>query len=145
MTWLPKRRVLVPTDFSQPFMHAFNTAREFVARNGELHVLYVVPPLENTSPSVLLGTVDESTRANSAHRYLDDFLEQNEIQNVIASVEVGDAGTKIAEYTASHNIDLVVIPSHGNHGLQRLLLGSVAERVVRFAECPVLVLRTTEA
>jgi nucleotide-binding universal stress UspA family protein len=54
-------------------------------------------------------------------------------------------GTEIAEYADEIGADLIVIPSHGYHGVKRLLLGSVAERVIRAAHCSVLVLRRSDA
>ena len=56
-------------------------------------------------------------------------------------VREGDPGLMIADYAADVQADLIVMPSHGYHGVKRLLLGSVAERVLRHANCPVLVLR----
>ena len=53
----------------------------------------------------------------------------------------GDPGHQIAQYAEEAKADLIVLPSHGRSGLQRLLIGSVAERVVRHAPCPVLVVR----
>ena len=51
------------------------------------------------------------------------------------------AADEISHYAQVHGIDLIVLPSHGRTGLARLMIGSVAERVVRLAHCPVLVLR----
>ena len=54
---------------------------------------------------------------------------------------LGDPGHQIAEFAKEAGAGLIVMPSHGRTGLTHLLIGSVAERVVRFAHCPVLVLR----
>ena len=56
-------------------------------------------------------------------------------------VEIGDPGQCIVDFAESVQADLIVTPSHGRTGVKRLLIGSVAERVVRLAHCPVLVLR----
>jgi nucleotide-binding universal stress UspA family protein len=56
-------------------------------------------------------------------------------------VRIGDPGHEIADCAAEIGADLVVISSHGRKGVKRLLIGSVAERVVRLSHCPVLVLR----
>ena len=56
-------------------------------------------------------------------------------------VEFGDPGNQIVDFAERISAELIVIPSHGRTGIERLLLGSVAERVARLAPCPVLVLR----
>ena len=54
---------------------------------------------------------------------------------------IGDAGSEIVSYADRVSAELIVIPSHGRSGIKHLLMGSVAERVVRHAHCPVLVLK----
>lgn len=141
MSWLPKRKVLVPTDFSEPSVEAARTALEFVEHGADVHVLYVLEPLEHTSPGVLFGDFDAESRKSRAMRALDEFLQRHELTGLTCGVQIGNPGLKIAEYAKEHGIDLVVMPSHGHHGLKRILLGSVTERALRHAECPVLVLR----
>ena len=63
------------------------------------------------------------------------------LSSVNLEIEFGDAGYRIADHAKQLNADLIVMPSHGRSGITRLLIGSVAERVVRLAHCPVLVLR----
>lgn len=58
-----------------------------------------------------------------------------------AAVRIGDPGGEIAAFAEELGAELIVLPSHGRTGLRRLLIGSVAERVIRLAHCPVLVLR----
>ena len=62
-------------------------------------------------------------------------------QGIHCATASGDPGHEIVKYAEEIDADLIVIPSHGRTGLTRLLIGSVAERVVRLAHCPVLVLR----
>ena len=61
------------------------------------------------------------------------------------AVLFGNPGLEIADYAKNIQADLIVIPSHGYHGVKRFVLGSVAERVIRHAECSVLVLRRSDA
>jgi nucleotide-binding universal stress UspA family protein len=84
---------------------------------------------------------DPATRMKAAHAHLVKFLEGKKATAVKAIIREGDPGLIIADYADEVHADLIVIPSHGYHGVQRLLLGSVAERVLRHANCPVLVLR----
>ena len=62
-------------------------------------------------------------------------------ENVKITVRFGDPGHEIAHYAEEISADLVAIPSRGRSGFTRILLGSVTERVVRLAHCPVLVLK----
>jgi nucleotide-binding universal stress UspA family protein len=64
---------------------------------------------------------------------------------VQAHVLTGDPGTTITDYANEQSADLIVIPSHGYHGINRIVLGSVAERVLRHANCPVLVTRRLDS
>jgi nucleotide-binding universal stress UspA family protein len=145
MSWLPKKTVLVPTDFSEPSVDAVNTALELVENPSDVHVLYVLEELEHSAPAVLFGDFDEAARKQRAGEFLDQFLQRYEITGVTEVIRIGNPGLEITEYAKESRSDLIVIPSHGHHGLRRILLGSVAERVLRHAECPTLVLRRPDA
>ncbi len=141
MSWLPKKTVLVPTDFSEPSAEAVHTALELVESGADVHVLHVLQPIEHTAPEVLFGDLDDATRSEKATQFLTDFLVRHGINGVTKTVRIGDPGMAVSEYATEIKADLIVIPSHGHHGLRRILLGSVAERIIRHAECPTLVLR----
>ncbi|MBI1310628.1 universal stress protein [bacterium] len=141
MSWLPKKTVLVPTDFSEPSADAVHTALELVECGADVHVLHVLQPIEHNAPEVLFGDLDDDTRRDKAGQFLADFLKRHGINGVTRIIRIGDPGLAVAEYAAENNADLIVIPSHGHHGLRRILLGSVAERIIRHAECPTLILR----
>jgi nucleotide-binding universal stress UspA family protein len=145
MSWLPKKTVLVPTDFSEPSVDAVNTALDLVENPSDVHVLYVLEELEHTAPAALFGDFDDASRKQRAGEFLDQFLHRNEITGVTEVIRIGNPGLEITEYARESKSDLIVIPSHGHHGLRRILLGSVAERVLRHAECPTLVLRSQDA
>ncbi|MFO7717364.1 MAG: universal stress protein, partial [Desulfohalobium sp.] len=74
--------------------------------------------------------------AKALRDHLDEAYEQ-----VNVTVTFGDPGEEIAKHADELGVDLIVMPSHGRRGVKHLLLGSVAERVLRYAHCPVLVLR----
>ena len=141
MSWLPKKQILVPTDFSEPSLEAIRTALELVKTPADIHVLHVLPDIETTAPGVLFGYFDESARKRRAGEYLSNFMKQHELTGPTELVRIGNPGIEISDYAKKSGADLIVIPSHGRHGLKRVLLGSVTERVIRYAECPVLVLR----
>lgn len=142
MPFLPKKTVVVPVDFSSCSAGAIRTALELTGMPENTHVIHVIQPLNPISPLGVWGDEDvEQKRIENAKKHLETFLAGNDIEGVTMAIEVGSEGTRIVEYADRHNADLVVIPSHGRSGVKRALLGSVAERVIRHAHCPTLVLR----
>jgi len=69
-------------------------------------------------------------------------LSEPKYANIKMHAKVGDAGREIVALAEAEDADLIVMPSHGYGFFKHMLLGSVAERVVRLADCPVLVLRS---
>ncbi|EGJ29959.1 universal stress protein UspA family nucleotide-binding protein [Moorena producens 3L] len=86
-------------------------------------------------------TVDSQTRKSHVENVLSERFKEPLYQGIHINVTIGNPASNIIDYAREQAIDLIVIPSHGYTGLKRFVLGSVAERVVRFAHCPVLVLR----
>lgn len=143
------RRVLHPTDFSEPARQAMAYAQEFCTRfDAELHALYVLPNMA-AMPWSTGGYVPPSlVEAEQKHRLevadmLNSLIPSREEGNptVHHVVREGIAFVRIIEYAREANIDLIVLGTHGRSGLKHMLLGSVAEKVVRKAPCPVLTVR----
>lgn len=145
MTWLPKRNVVVPVDFSAVSSEALATALELASSPAHVHVVHVLVPLEAMSPGIMWGTVDDFSREQAVREYYGKFAAEHGFVGADLAVRFGDPGTEIAEFAREVAADLIVVPSHGHHGLKRVLLGSVAERILRHAPCPVLVLRRPDA
>ena len=132
------RKILYATDFSsysnQAYFHAVALAENHVA---SLSILYVYTP---GSPMP-----DIRGRREADRQYWRDQLEQ--IRPVDSSISVrhvfreGDPATEIIRFAAEAGSDLIVMGTHGRTGLERLLLGSVAEKVMRDAPCSVLVVK----
>ncbi len=141
MTWLPRKTILVPVDFSDDSLAALETAAELTQDASDLHVIYVLPVLEPADPGIIWQTVDDARRARHAEGALCEVLGNAGHGSVKIAVRFGDPSHEIAHYAEEISADMVVIPSHGRTGFTRLLLGSVTERVVRLAHCPVLVLK----
>ena len=141
MSWLPKKSVVVPIDFSDEAFAALDVALGLVAGTADLHLIHVLPEMEVNDPGVVWATVDDSSRRRHAEQALRDRLKDAKYQGVDIAIEFGDPSREIAELSKKLGADLIVLSSHGRTGLKRLLIGSVAERVVRLAPCPVLVLR----
>jgi nucleotide-binding universal stress UspA family protein len=142
MSWLPKRCVVVPIDFSDLSFAALDSALELVARPEHLHLIHVLAAIEPNDPGVIWGMVDNKSRSHHAEQALRQRLTDPKYQGLQIAVAFGDPGQEIANFAKRLGADLIVLPSHGRTGISRLLIGSVAERVVRLAHCPVLVLRT---
>lgn len=139
MRWLPKKRVLVPFDFSDAAANAIDTALELVDHPSHLDVVYVRRHRSAGDPVELWVSNDEQAR--KAKRVLDERLQPYLVEGVQTYTRIGDPGREIAALSIDLATELIVIPSHGHQGIDRVLLGSVAERVIRLAACPVLVLR----
>ena len=144
------RKILFPVDLSavstSTVDHAVSLARKFSA---ELHVVYVVRAFEAFAevdfvPSVQyeasLAAVDQA-----ANDRLRDFVEKNlaEYPNVKWRVLHGHTAREILGYIGANEISLVVMGTHGRRGLDRILFGSVAQRVVQSSPVPVLTIRPT--
>ncbi len=144
MSLFTKGRVLVPIDFSEASFNAVAETRGFVTDASHLYILHVLTPLHQGEPGVMWQTVNNETRKQHVEQEFYRRCQGPEYQGVHFSVLVGIPSEKIIDYANTNDINLIVIPSHGRTGISRFLLGSVAERVVRFAHCPVLVLRRSD-
>jgi nucleotide-binding universal stress UspA family protein len=137
------KQVLVATDFSPPSDAALTYGRALARTFGaSLHVLHVV---ENyfLRPTAAAPHLLQEAKTRMLHDQLTD--EDRQQLGARAVVETSDEPAEtIAGYAKAQNIDLIVIGTHGRGGLERLLVGSVAERVIRTAPCPVLTVRHPE-
>lgn len=144
MAW-KRKNVVVPVDFSENSAPAVRTAFEFVDDRANVTLVHVLMPLDYVSPGVAWGNVDNESREKALEHHMAEFISENELDGVQSAIRFGNPGLEISEFASKSEADLVLIPSHGYHGFKRMLLGSVAESVVRHVECPVLVLRREDA
>ena len=146
MSWLPKSKVVVPVDFSTSSERSIRTALELAKAPENVHVVHVVPPLDALAyGEIEMWSPDDlASRRKAAEEFLVNFLKKAGFEKVTRAVLVGDPGLSIAEYADKNAADLIVLPSHGYHGIKRMLLGSVAERVLRHTPCEVLVLHRND-
>lgn len=141
MSWLPKTCVIVPYDFSERSAQALEIARDMVADLAQIHVIHVLPLITVSDPGMIWDVVDNEARQRDATKAFHDGFAASPFHKADFRVAFGDPGQEIAAYAEKLKADLIVMPSHGRSGVPRLLIGSVAERVVRLAHCPVLILR----
>lgn len=144
---LPIRRILFPTDFSEHADHAWGYALRFAQEFGaELHLLHVLAPPPRLSEAYAVSFDPEKmlqAQHSEANGALDRQVEAAKDRGLIfrREVRVGLDFREILDYATKHEIDLIVMATHGRTGLAHVLLGSVAEKVVRRASCPVLTIK----
>lgn len=144
--WSPRQRVLVPVDFSEQSRTAVAVALDMVSRNDEatggyVAAVHILPDLSPAEPGTLWNTVKPASRIEHASTAVKEWLASGDQELDTVEVAIGDPGAEICRVAAERGADLIVLSSHGRTGMKRLLIGSVAERVVRLSPCPVLVLR----
>jgi nucleotide-binding universal stress UspA family protein len=145
MITLNKQKVLIPTDFSAQADQAVVDAMDMVAQPSDLTVLHVAPPMSSypvADPAIVWESITDEARAKRIEESFRQHIKDPRAQQVHFVVAFGSPAEEIVEYAQENGADMILMPSHGRSGLKRLLLGSVAERVVRYAHCPVLVLRS---
>ena len=132
---------LVPIDFSEDSLQAFRTACELARRfAAKLDLLNVIEPLPPAADLMLINAYDDIRR--DAEEDLAKLpCAELPADSVQRFVRVGYAAQTITDFARGEGIDLIVIGTCGRTGLAHLLMGSVAERVVRTAPCPVFVAR----
>jgi len=142
-------RILVPTDFSEFSRPALDHGCAIAARfSAQLHLLHVVPDPAMLVPEAAAFSVESMQAQTDAmvrealealsHLPADEW---DDGQPIVREVRVGTAFLEIIEYAREKEIDLIVIGTHGRSGLMHVLMGSVAERIVRKAPCPVLTVK----
>ncbi|HSF30254.1 MAG TPA: universal stress protein [Candidatus Tectomicrobia bacterium] len=144
------RHILAPTDFSEysekAVASALELAKKFGAKLSILHVIELPPyPIEGYVPPSLSTTfLDDLER--QATQDLAQLVPDAEAGNVevVRMVAVGTPYRKIIETAESEHVDLIVMATAGRTGFSHLVMGSIAERVVRAASCPVLTIRPRE-
>jgi universal stress protein A len=145
-------RILVPTDFSEPSDAALEYARGLaLAFGASLHVLHVIE-VPCTTGSAEAEAMVETPHAfaalfDRAKGALGRRLPATDRERLRASTEilVGTSVKAIVDYAIDRRIDLIVMGTHGRSGIAHLLVGSVAEQVIRKAPCPVMAVRGPKA
>lgn len=137
-------RILLATDFSENSAFATNYACALTDKfNAELHVLNVIPsmPLHTTGNSLLPRYLEAERLAATEGIAAAIDSQWEEGKAVIRELREGAPFVEIIRYAKEKAVDLIVMGTHGHTGLDHVLIGSVAERVVQKAPCPVLTVR----
>jgi nucleotide-binding universal stress UspA family protein len=143
----PFRKILVPVDFSDHSERALQTAI-MLARSYEaaVSIIHVYEPLAVAVPEgyVLFSETQLQRMFDEFQRALDKLQQSTReagVQQVETELLHGFAAGEIQTFAEQGSYDLIVMGTHGRRGLSHVLLGSVAERVLRTAPCPVLIVR----
>lgn len=138
------RKILVPVDFSECAMagaiYAALLAKTFGAKVVLFHAIFPPAPVVMDRISVSISPRDKADRAN-AQLSMEAFTQLDFLHDTKCETEIrtGYAKDEICGAVSRGNIDLIVTSSHGRTGFNRMLLGSVAEHVMRYAQCPVMI------
>ena len=140
------KQILVPTDFSETSEVAAKYARALAQAFGaDLHLMHVLEnpyasydPLSFTPPINFFEELEAQTR-DRLMRLLADWEPLHPHVDVVTTR--GSTFIEIIHYAKEHNIDLIVLGTHGRGPIAHMLMGSVAEKIVRKAPCPVLTVR----
>jgi len=141
------KKILLPTDLSSASISAFKYAKSLAEKYGA--TIYVLHVLENIPPVLSIRSLDltlerlEKNMEENAKNQLEKIVKENlktknKVQTFIRKGVVDDEIIKFAE---EKKVDLIVMGTHGRTGIELTILGSIAEKVVRKAKCPVLTVK----
>ncbi|MFH1639113.1 MAG: universal stress protein [Chloroflexota bacterium] len=146
---LPIKKILCPTDFSDPSFEAIKVANELAVHFSSwlclIHVVSLTPVLATTMvPSAFNVDAYQKALEESGKEQLNQVMEKyvsKEIKTSKPTIVSGVAADEIIRFAEAEQIDLIVIATHGLTGWRHFVYGSVAESVVQHAPCPVLAIR----
>ena len=145
MNFFKEHKILVPNDFSDASEEAIRLALRLAITPEDVHIAQFFQELPVVEPGVIWETLSDEKRVENVRDAMQKQLaEIPGSENVHLNVRIGEPGSGIADLAEELKVGLIVIPSHGRTGMSRFLLGSVAEKVVRLAKCPVLVLKNED-
>jgi nucleotide-binding universal stress UspA family protein len=149
---LPFQKIIAPTDFSDPARAGVEAAAELAEQqSAEMILVYAIPRMPLVPAPHGAGAAGqvalEQEMRESADRALGEMVGSQIPPGVTARHRVlsGDPAGQIVEAAREEGADLIVMATHGETGWRRFVSGSVAEKVVRLAECPVLSVRGPES
>ena len=141
------RKILFATDFSEgsknALPYAVDLAKHYSAKLCVAHVIYDMAKttgwyVPHTSLDEVYADLEKSARSELAKTFTEEMRGFKDIEHIVLK---GIPYEEITKYADENRVDLIVLATHGRTGLDRLLFGSTAEQVVRYAPCPVLSVR----
>jgi len=138
--------ILVAVDFSATAVQVLNKAREISDRNNAklslLHIVEYLPPIDSVYEPVLSSNwaINETEMLEQAKKSLEKFCQQQKLDNAELHTLLGTPKYEIAQFVKEQQCDLVVLGSHGRHGIN-ILLGSTANAVLHEMPCDILAVK----
>lgn len=143
------RKVVTPIDFSDNSKLIAQSAAYMAGKFGaEMHLIYIVQNFEDYSgffvPQMSLPNLEgellegAESKMKSFCDNISDFCTEVGVSKLESKVFMGDVGERIVDYANEIEAELVIMGTHGYKGLEKIMFGSVADKVVRMATCPVL-------
>jgi nucleotide-binding universal stress UspA family protein len=134
------KKILVPVDFSENSKKILDAAGYFSGKcEAQIHVVFVVQSFDDYSgffvPHMPVAQFEEEM-VQAAEQKMEKFLMGQ--KNVEAKVLVGDVSEEIIRHAEESGMDMIIMGTHGYKGLEKVMFGSVAEKVVRSSPCPVM-------
>ena len=149
---LPIKKILCPTDFSEPAMASLQVGIE-LAENfaADLLLVHVIGPVQILAGNFAMSGAQAVQIVESmqfeANKQMDQLLRTQVPGHIHCDSRIvqGQPGDKITQLAEEEEVDLIVTATHGYSGFNRFLFGSVAERIIRKATCPVLTIKPEQA
>ena len=140
------KHILIATDFSSSAEQILNKARDIADRNNAklslLHVVEYLPPIDSIYEPALSNNwmIDETEMLSQAKNSLEEFSKQQNLMDAELHTTLGTPKYEISQFVKDHQCDLLVIGSHGRHGIN-ILLGSTANAVLHEMPCDILAVK----
>jgi nucleotide-binding universal stress UspA family protein len=142
MSRFSNKPVVVPWDFQEMAVESLNVAMELADSKEQIEIVHVMEFPKGVQPSAAEALASGSTQEKLKERFLEQVPgDLQDLSFTIISDFDSEHGVEIANFAENKDAGLIVIGSHGRKGLSRLILGSVADKVVQHSECPVLVVK----
>ncbi len=149
------RKIICPVDFSEPSDAALRSAVDLAERYSAaiilVHAINQIDPTPPPSYTLTTQVMDQIPQimgqmTENAHNAMQELIDKHAGKRILADhrVVIGDPATSIVALADEEQADLIVMATHGRSGIKGLFFGSVAEKVVRSAACPVLTMRYRE-
>lgn len=140
------KKILVPVDFSKPSENALKVAADLAKRNkSELHILHVIELAESLFGTEQFNVNNEQIVffMDMAKKRFDKFLDKAYLKGIDVKdhIEPGSTPLAISDIVSKNDIDMIVMGSSGTSGIEEIVIGSNTEKVVRYSEVPVLVVK----
>lgn len=140
------KHILVAVDFSASAIQVLNKAREISTRNNAklslIHIVEYLPPIDSVYEPLLSNSwvIDETKMLEQAKNSLEEFSRQQKLEGAELYTQLGTPKYEISQFVKQQQCDLIVLGSHGRHGIA-LLLGSTANAVLHEMPCDILAVK----